>query len=738
MSRTLAVLALAFLAIVPRAVSDESQGEGMLNRLLAPGPLMKGHAKLEAKDCLQCHEMGKGIAESKCLGCHKSIQAAVEAKKGFHGLTKEACISCHTDHKGRDQDTTAIDEKAFDHSRTGYKLLGKHAELACAKCHTEKRAAASKVTRSGDLHYLGAKASCVACHRKDDVHHFEGDLAAVDCNQCHGQASWKKDVKFDHGTDTDFPLKGKHASLRCAECHKQPGTAPDDPKTWKWSGLQSECLACHRDYHHFGALKSPKLGDLNRCQTCHGETSWTETHAFNHTVHTRFPVEGKHVGLQCYACHEPKERKPKLFLVPGAPKYHWRELEAKTCQACHDSPHKNDPGSVFKGKKCTQCHVADGWNVIGKNGKGFNHTETRFALTGRHSQISCSSCHVVGRKEVFRFEHADQKFCIDCHKSPHGGQFHEKLATQSCATCHDTVKFANRVDFNHATTAFPLTGKHARVKCEQCHKATEEMFDTKPPRPKAKFLFPELASASCVACHADYHGGQLGKQCASCHDDSGWKQVKFDHDRQSRFAIVGKHMDLKCAQCHKAVPGAAVTFGGKKTPLVHYKPISPECTTCHKDPHAGQYGSRCQECHMEKGWKLTKDFHKSFTLGGIHLTLQCQECHRDNRALAHASRDCALCHQKDDVHQGQLPDCGKCHEQQVWEDVKFKHSLSLFPLRGVHRTLDCAACHAGGVFQGTPSQCIGCHLTDAQASTVHPQPVPSFVNCTTCHNQFVW
>jgi hypothetical protein len=101
------------------------------------------------------------------------------------------------------------------------------------------------------------------------------------------------------------------------------------------------------------------------------------------------------------------------------------------------------------------------------------------------------------------------------------------------------------------------------------------------------------------------------------------------------------------------------------------------------------------------------------------------------------SDKCVLCHQKDDIHNGTLPNCGTCHRQQFWENTDFKHSLTQFPLRGIHRTLDCYACHYSGIYKGIPNQCVNCHLQDA----LNFKGVPNHQtllgrSCNECHNEF--
>jgi hypothetical protein len=164
-----------------------------------------------------------------------------------------------------------------------------------------------------------------------------------------------------------------------------------------------------------------------------------------------------------------------------------------------------------------------------------------------------------------------------------------------------------------------------------------------------------------------------------------------------------------------------------------------ECATCHKDVHNGSYGKHCAECHVDEDWKRTSDFHKNFTLSGIHYSLECSECHKDGRRLSGLSQACVTCHKKDDVHNGTLPNCGTCHRQQFWDNSEFKHSMTNFPLRGIHRTLDCYSCHNRGAYKGLPTSCVSCHLQDAQGYAGAPNHALLLGrNCAECHNQFTF
>ncbi len=806
--------------------------EGLLNKLLAPGPLVKGHAHLENTDCLKCHSAGEGVPDAQCLACHKAITKFVESKRGFHGLATKSCKECHSEHKGADYDSISVDEKNFNHGQwTGYKLEGKHAEIKCVDCHKAKMPATS--VRAGKTRYLGVQATCVSCHKKDDVHFFKGTFAKKDCVTCHELKSWKEGLKFEHKKDTGYALEGKHSELKCAtchtplgpdkkiqkvvykwpnlkvdqclschqdqhknaftkkfqngncltchqqtdwkiehfdhnitkyslrgkhkelrcvECHKQgEGMSVELKKpSFKFKGLSQQCLTCHKDFHFFGKTQQLKsFGRLNSCGACHNESKWQDTNRFNHNDHTRYPIDGEHLKLNCTDCHMQKDANKKNISV----RYKWEHLTSKTCENCHKSPHLQQFSPLLLKKSCTECHVTSSWFDT-KSGTKFDHSKTKFPLTGAHQKISCNNCHGTQGKQIFKFKSVNNQFCVDCHKSIHNRQFSTKFDSPNCFTCHTTTTFKERLKFDHSKTNYPLEGSHTKLQCAECHKPTSTKIALTPPNTRAdpkktgktaiftlsQFLFPQVKKSECLSCHTDYHQEQLGTNCLECHNMDKWRKVQFNHNKQSTFPLVFKHEQVKCSECHKPIPKTFIKVKGGIHLVTQYKFASSTCVTCHKDVHNGEFGAKCQECHTERGWKLTKDFHKNFTLNGVHFSLECTECHQDKRKLEGLSQNCLTCHEKDDVHQGTLPRCQDCHRQQFWEVTGFKHSLTQFPLRGAHRTLDCMECHRSGTYKGLNPMCSSCHLQEALSV---PTPVHSgftnLNNCNECHlNQFSW
>jgi hypothetical protein len=164
--------------------------------------------------------------------------------------------------------------------------------------------------------------------------------------------------------------------------------------------------------------------------------------------------------------------------------------------------------------------------------------------------------------------------CVTCHKSndPHKGQ----LGTR-CETCHNESSWRKKVAFDHDVTRFPLIGLHAAVPCEECHRTTAYR-DT----PKV-----------CSECHKDtFHEGRVGGACQRCHNPNGWKLWRFNHDRETKFPLTGKHAGLQCHACHTVKNAVKVT-------------APTTCYGCHSadDAHLGAFGQSCEKCHVTTSFR---------------------------------------------------------------------------------------------------------------------------------------
>ena len=753
-----ALVALGVVAAPARA---------QIGTLVSPGPLARAHASLEgAANCEKCHEPGRRVTAERCLACHRPVAERIKAGKGVHkGVTE--CAKCHAEHAGRDGDLLHFTTRGFDHAAVaGFALEGRHAGLKCADCHK---------TRS----YLTVQPACVTCHADPHKGRF-----GLDCARCHSVNVPFKQVagNFDHNL-TAYPLVGAHRTVPCAkchvnqvyrglkfqlctDCHKTPHRQPlgdsctscHTPETWRTQKIDHArtgypllgkhaavaCAACHvkpailvrLKYDRCAACHSdPHKGVFKQdCGACHQVTGFGKT-PFDHNT-TRFPLTGRHVGVECRACHK------NLPAVPAAPAarppagqplgaFDFRGLSTD-CVSCHVDVHRGDAGP-----KCEGCHSTAAFRPV-----TYTHPRQPEFFAGQHAGVGCEKCHRPGPApaaprakdaplEGWRFKNVSTA-CATCHADPHLGQ-----VGTACESCHsiDAAKFAV-VKFTHAKTAFPLTGKHQTVKCEQCHKRETAVF----PAGQGTAVRLKGMSLACRSCHTDPHLGQVGIACEGCHDTTTFHLATYQHKPPVMKLMVGSHAKLVCADCHKKVQG---TFPAGSGIAVRYTGIGTLCSSCHEDVHRGAFGTTCESCHSPKAaWReASRGFHQAtnFPLVGRHQAVGCAQCHWNGvtKGTPTACYDCHWVRRQDDRYFTRLgSQCQDCHRPISWTAVSWDHGAATgMPLSGVHRALGCEACHKDRQFVSLGRTCYSCHAADYNSTTNPNHAAAGFpITCDTCHN----
>ena len=534
---------------------------GQVYAQLSPGELAKAHANLEGlSNCTQCHELGQHIDGQKCLDCHQEIDVRIKANRGFHASVQDtSCITCHSDHNGRNFNMIRWPEedmRRFDHDRTGFVLEGdKHIAAECRDCHQEKNVVdADIIERKKDLlshTFLGLERACSSCH--EDIHRGQFEQA---CDVCHTVNDWKDVTQFSHD-QARFALVGKHETVACEKCHKEEVWHDDASKTFThFKPIEFDgCETCHEDVHQ-GLF-------AQTCEQCHSPNGWFDAKRgpFNHNL-TRFALIGQHNEVNCQLCHGESQR----VMRPAFGQ----------CADCHTDIHQGQFAHRSDGGRCETCHVETGF--IPAQFDLTMHQTSRFPLEDAHQAVPCFMCHEKSEAGVIQFAwQQDQFVCQDCHNSPHGNQFSDRIGKEGCESCHQATSWFG-VDIDHNATRFPLMGKHNDVSCEQCHK--EVVTDTFSGR-----LYAPLPM-QCQDCHVDQHGGQFVREgitaCARCHTSNAWRADLFDHNKDSVFALTGGHESVSCDKCHSEI----VVGDGKEDR--RYKPLDRTCASCHGEMQ-GQY-----------------------------------------------------------------------------------------------------------------------------------------------------
>ena len=311
-------------------------------------------------------------------------------------------------------------------------------------------------------------------------------------------------------------------------------------------------------------------------------------------------------------------------------------------------------------------------------------------------------------------------------QSPHG------TLDTDCAECHSAegwTPILERPAFRHDRTGFALEASHGQVGCRSCHQS---------------LVFNQVGIA-CLDCHRDAHRGELGTQCEACHTPRTWSNQRemFQVHNRTRFPLFAVHAKVDCQSCHRGQR----PFEYANTPT--------DCGTCHartfeqttNPSHvAAGFSRRCEDCHRltAMDWRTSAFNHATFPLRGAHTRLLCAQCH--GSGFRGTARECVGCHRADydrttdpnHVRSRYPLQCDSCHQESAWRPATgIDHALTAFPLTGAHERVECARCHVGNRFAGTPKDCYSCHQSD-QARVQNPSHSAFPRECEACHGTSAW
>ncbi|HEY9205871.1 MAG TPA: cytochrome c3 family protein [Candidatus Methanoperedens sp.] len=282
-------------------------------------------------------------------------------------------------------------------------------------------------------------------------------------------------------------LTSNHSSVRCVDCHYQPGLVGHI--NGKITGL-IQFYEYETGSEAYTRLRA-EVSDEN-CLQCHPEQSLPNVtfqgRSFSHQEHLSKPVRG--IKLACTSCHS--------MIVIGMIA-HTFAVSDPTCISCHPTlsaeviPHivvttstcftchfRNVPGNASI-SGCPSCHGPP-TGVTDFNDVNFDHAphlQAKIDCTAYHINISTGADAVVTREK-----------CFECHNVPQRLQKYDDFAF---------------IHGNHVTTH--------KIACYFCHSRVEHS--------------PTVKENLCANCHKNPHPGDwitthrtavlTGPACASCH-----------------------------------------------------------------------------------------------------------------------------------------------------------------------------------------------------------------------------
>lgn len=377
--------------------------------------------------------------DGRCTSCHAFFWQS--------DTMADRCVTCHAD----------IAAELLDPSKLHGNQLVRKPSLTCRLCHPDHRGPASQL-----IDLSKADVSHDAFMFSLSAHQKQTDGSPFGCNDCHTSSY----ASFDQAA--------------CTDCHQQINADFMQPHLQAYG---EGCLVCHDGIDSYG-------------------------HNFSHD-NVAFQLTGNHSPLDCGACHTGARSIADLQATP------------QDCYSCHA---KNDAHQGQFGVGCGSCHTTGGWLPA-----TFDHSQTKFPLTGAHTGLECLQCHTGGDFTALPID------CASCHAKDdaHQGRF-----GNGCGTCHTTEAWLP-ASFDHSLTKFPLTGSHIGLDCAQCH--TGGTFTTLP--------------TDCASCHPEpsFHAGLFaGVACDQCHTTTAWSPAAFN---QPHPAGCGEdncinHEGATCRDCH--------------------------------------------------------------------------------------------------------------------------------------------------------------------------------------------
>jgi DmsE family decaheme c-type cytochrome len=256
------------------------------------------------------------------------------------------------------------------------------------------------------------------------------------------------------------------------------------------------------------------VNDPAQCVACHEASTIT----FEHTMHARALGHEGSGADKCESCHGPRSKHIENPDTSLAFEKMEAQQQSSVCLQCHEG------GSRF------------GWK----------------AGAHRANDVSCTSCHVVMKKNTERALLA------------------KSTGPDTCYQCHREVR-AQMMKVSH----HPV--REGLMDCSSCHNVHGSTPD---------LLVKNTQNETCNSCHTDKRGpflwehAPVRESCSNCHTPHG----------SNHRALLVKKDTFLCLSCH--------SYGGHIN-LPRYNrtsnPYGQGCMNCHITPHGSNHPSGAKQ-----------------------------------------------------------------------------------------------------------------------------------------------
>ncbi|MFL6521169.1 MAG: hypothetical protein ACJ8NS_13180 [Chthoniobacterales bacterium] len=399
-----------------------------------------------------------------------------------HAKYEQDCTQCHDKNAAMGNDLSLAKFKTVVQDRFHHGLDFRSIDLKCQQCHEANPPFGT--AKKYDLHEPNVveNRSCSICHQEHLGPGPMKQVADLQCASCHNdgaimEASAKKGATLAPDV---FHLRSHPAQV----VFEMPRPARG------YTAVFPSFVDAHPEFQ----LVRDKARDPDVLR-------------FNHQRHFGNdipPVNGQ--KLDCNYCHKPE---------PGG-RFYQRISFAANCQPCH---------ALLFDKNNPQLHLPHGdVNLVRTFLRTLPAQYANFARfpnqgAGRYADVKTYVAQQMNQLRLQFGSDAEFERAVFFETDPYKPHRQTEAATRGnfagCAFCHEVKTAAGgapvvtkpilvdrwmpQAHFNHA--------KHASVKCDDCHHASQS-------RDTADVLMP--SKANCITCHSPQ--GRVASDCITCHN----------------------------------------------------------------------------------------------------------------------------------------------------------------------------------------------------------------------------
>jgi len=364
-------------------------------------------------------------------------------------------------------------------------------------------------------------------------------------------------------------LKGRHQSVPCASCHKQPPTKRASTR----AGARSAMPTPPRRVQG-GLRRVSRRARFARARSITRRARSSRSPASTPRSRARSAPRTPKSGTSPAVVDFRGARRPARRATPTRTRASWAAVRALP-------RHRHLPRPTFE------------------------HPRFPEFFAGQHAGVAARRATWRGRRASPARRDAGGRLVFKNRSTP------ARRATPTCTSAGRhrlrVVSQRRHAEFapSGSRTIAPRSRSPARTSVSSAARVTSARRAASPPARRGRPA--EGAELDLRDVPQGPHLGQVGAACERCHTTTAFKLADTPHPRRRGGLPHRAHTGLACRACHKPETGAFP--GGSARRALHGD--GHRVRTCHQDAHRGALGDACEGCHAPDRWRNpSRAFHR--------------------------------------------------------------------------------------------------------------------------------